>query len=178
MGRNKSVLIFLLKFLGTYFLLFLLYNTYLNKTQHKEAPYRCAPITETVADQTVYILNVLGYEARSEQKFEELSIKLIINDAYIATIIEGCNSISVIILFIAFIIAFASSFKRTALYILFGSLTLYLTNILRIAIIAILFIEIPEYQDFVHDYLFPGIIYGMTFILWLLWIKKFSGLKK
>ena len=68
--------------------------------------------------------------------------------------------ISIRILFISFIVAFANKFKITALYILFGSLFIYGVNISRIAFIAIALYKYPKYQDILHDYIFPGIIYG------------------
>jgi exosortase family protein XrtF len=124
------------------------------------------------------VLNAFGFDSRIEQHPDELSFKQIINDRYVARIVEGCNAVSIIILFIAFVVAFATKFKPTFVFILLGSLILYVTNIFRIALISILLIEIPEYQHIVHDFVFPGIIYGMTFILWIIWIKKYAGLKK
>ncbi len=178
MKSNKTVVIFLLKFFGTYLLLFLIYAYYLNKTQNLTGEFSCAPITETVAKQTQFLLNTFGYDASIEQHTEEVSIKLIVNNKFVASIIEGCNSISIIILFISFIVAFASNFKTTALYILFGSLIIYFSNIVRIAIITIALFEYPKYQYILHDFIFPSIIYGITFLLWFIWVQKFSSLKK
>jgi len=175
---NKTVVLFLVKFFGSYLILFLIYSWYLNSTQNKIEMFACAPITKTVAIQTSKLLNFLGYNAKVEQHSEEVSMKLFINDTYIARIIEGCNSISIIILFIAFIIAFANTFKVTALYVLFGSLIIYGTNIIRVAIISIALYKYPEYERLLHDVVFPSIIYGITFLLWFVWIRYFSKLKK
>ena len=149
MKGNKTVVLFLIKFFGTYLLLFLLYSFYLNRTQNE-----IAQDTETTA------------------------LKLFINGKFTAFIVEGCNAISIIILFIAFIVAFAGKFKTTVLYILFGSLLIYFTNILRIAIISVALYEYPQYQNVLHEIIFPSIIYGMTFLLWFVWIRYFSTLKK
>ncbi|NLP57332.1 exosortase family protein XrtF [Lutibacter sp. B1] len=178
MRNNKTVVIFLIKFFGTYALLFLLYSFYLNKTQRTTGMFECAPITTTVAEQSNYLLNLLGYDSEIEQHEEELSVKLILNSYFIARVVEGCNSISIIILFIAFIIAFASSFKTTFLYILFGSLIIYFFNILRIAVIAIALYEYPQYQNVLHEIVFPVLIYGITFLLWFIWIKRFAKINK
>jgi exosortase family protein XrtF len=175
---NKTVVIFLLKFFGTYLVLFLIYAVYLNRTQKVTGVFSCAPITKTVAGQTQYLLNCFGYNTVIEQHTEEVSIKLIVNNKFVATIIEGCNSISIVILFISFIVAFASNFKTTALYILFGSLIIYFSNIVRIALITIALFEYPKYRDILHDFIFPSIIYGITFLLWFIWVQKFSRLKK
>jgi exosortase family protein XrtF len=176
--NNKTVVLFLAKFFGTYVLLFLLYTLYLNTTQKSTNIFTCAPITKTVAKQTSDLLNFLGYTTKIEQHEAEVSIKLFINNKFVARIIEGCNSISIIILFVAFIVAFASSFKITALYILFGSFIIYSVNIFRMAIISIALFEYPEYEKIIHDIIFPSIIYGITFLLWFIWVRYFSKLKK
>ncbi|MDD3722581.1 MAG: exosortase family protein XrtF [Lutibacter sp.] len=178
MKGNKTVVLFLIKFFGSYLLLFLLYSLYLNKTQNEIAPFTCAPITKNVAEQTQYLLDIFGYPTEIKQDTETLAVKLFINGKFTAFIVEGCNAISIIILFIAFIIAFAGKFKTTLLYILFGSLLIYITNIVRIAIISIALYEYPQYQSVLHEIIFPSIIYGITFLLWFVWIRNFSTLKK
>jgi len=175
---NKTVILFLIKFFGSYLLLFLLYSFYLEKTQNNSSPFVCAPITKTVAEQTQFLLNIFGYPTEIEQDTETPAVKLFINSHFTAFIVEGCNAISIIILFIAFIIAFAGKFKTTVLYILFGSLLIYLTNIVRIVIISIALHKYPQYQHILHEIIFPSIIYGITFLLWFVWVKKFSTLKK
>ncbi|MDO9138077.1 MAG: exosortase family protein XrtF, partial [Lutibacter sp.] len=70
MKGNKTVVLFLLKFFGTYLLLFLLYSYYLNRTQTDIAPFACAPITKTVAEQTKYLLNFIGYPTEIVQDTE------------------------------------------------------------------------------------------------------------
>lgn len=178
MKGNKTAVLFLIKFFGTYLLLFLLYSLYLNKTQSDTGIFTCAPITRTVAEQTQYLLNIFGYPTEIKQDTETLAVKLFINGKFTAFIVEGCNAISIIILFISFIIAFAGKFKTTVLYILFGSLLIYFTNIVRIAIISIALHKYPQYQNVLHEIIFPSIIYGITFLLWFVWIRNFSILKK
>lgn len=178
MQNNKTVIIFLAKFFGTYLLLFLIYSFYLSKNQKTAAIFACAPITKTVAEQSQFVLNSVGFDAKTEQHTSEMSIKLFVNNTYVARVVEGCNAISIIILFIAFIVAFASGFKKTTLYILFGSLVIYYINIVRIAIIALAMYKYPAYENILHSLIFPGIIYGITFLLWFIWIQKFSKLKR
>jgi len=175
---NKIVVIFLIKFFGTYALFFLIYNSYLSHNQKTDSIFSCAPITKSVAKQAKGVLNFAGFKAEIEQHTEEVSMKLIINNKYVARVIEGCNAISIIILFISFIVAFANKFKATLLFILGGSLIIYFTNILRISIIAIALYKYPAYEKILHNIIFPSIIYGITFLLWFIWVRKFSIKKK
>ena len=79
MQNNKTVIFFLLKFFGTYLLLFLLYSFYLSKNQKNLEYFACAPITKTVAEQSQYLLNIIGYNAEIVQSNSEMSINLFVN---------------------------------------------------------------------------------------------------
>ena len=178
MNKNKAIIVFLVKFFATYFILFGAYSYYLNQTQQKTDVFVCSPITKTVAEHVYSMSKMLGYDAEIEQHSEELSIKYFLNGEYVSRIIEGCSSVSIIILFLSFIIAFSGSLKSTVLFGLFGCLLIYVVNILRIIAISILYDKFPEYQAILHDLVFPSIIYGLTFMLWVTWVKYFSKLNK
>lgn len=167
-----------MKFFGTYVLLSFLYSVYLNNTQQVSAVFSCAPITKTVANQTVFVLNLFGYDAVAEDNLNELSVNLLIDNVVIARVIEGCNAISIIILFISFIISFSAKFTSTFLYIITGSFIIYTVNVVRIAIICVAVYKYPSSQEILHNIVFPSIIYGATFLLWFIWVQKFSNLKK
>ncbi len=178
MNKHKKSIQFLLKFFVTYFVLFAIYSGYLQKTQQKDDFFACSPITETVAKQTVNVLHIFGFDASYLQHEKEMSIKLLVDNVYVAKVIEGCNSISIIILFVAFIIAFAGSFKATVLYAVFGSFVIYGINLLRISFLTVMLSRYPNQQYFLHNLVFPAIIYGTTFLLWIVWVHKFSHHKK
>lgn len=178
MQNNKTVLFFIIKFFGTYLLLFLMYSFYLSKNQKTAGVFACAPITKSVAKQTNFVLHLVGYNSEIIQDPNEISINLFVEQKLVAKIIEGCNAISIIILFSSFIVAFTGNFKNTFIFISIGSLIIYVTNILRIAIITIAIFEYPAYQKVLHDIIFPSLIYGITFLLWFVWVKKFSKVNK
>ncbi len=67
-------------------------------------------ITNLVAKQSKSLLETAGYKAQIAPHPNEASMKLFVNNKFVARIIEGCNSISIIILFISFIIAFSGKF--------------------------------------------------------------------
>ena len=131
-------------------------------------------VTNLAAKQSELLLHTLGYDASIEAHPDEPSIKLIINKKYVARVIEGCNSISIIILFISFIIAFAGRLKPTIIYLLAGSVLIYVVNLFRIVILSIGLFHYPWRREILHTIIFPLIIYGMVFLLWMLWVQKFS----
>jgi len=104
----------------------------------------------------------------------EPSVKLIVNGQYLARVVEGCNSVSVIILFVAFIVAFSGKWKTTFFYILSGSVLIYSVNLLRVVLLSMWLYHYPEYKEVLHAVVFPVIIYGMVFLLWVFWVNRFS----
>ena len=178
MKRQRNIVLFLVKFFATYFLLFVLYSVYLQNTQEKGDVFACSPITTMVADQTEGVLTFFGYDAASMQHEDEMSVKVLLNGHYTARVIEGCNSFSIIILFLSFIIAFSGSLKATIIFGLIGSAIIYVINILRIAFLTVMLYKYPDQQELLHNLIFPAIIYGTTFLLWVIWVQKFSKYKR
>lgn len=167
--KYKSVLRFVVLFLGSYLLLSLLYGLYLNIAEGSEYPPDI--ITHLVARQSSSVINSLGYVASVVPDASEPTMQLYVENKFLARIIEGCNAVSIIILFMAFVIAFAERLKKTLLFILAGAVLIYAVNILRIVVLAVALYEYPEHKELLHGVVFPGLIYGMVFILWMLWIR-------
>lgn len=167
--KYASVIRFVVLFLGTYLVLSLLYSLYLEIS--KEGSYPPDYITNLVAKQSSTLLNNVGYTAAVVPHEAQPTMKLFVEGHYLARIIEGCNAVSIIILFIAFIIAFAEKFRKTTLFIFAGAVLIYAVNIVRITILAIALYEYPAYEKILHGVVFPGIIYGMVFLLWMVWVR-------
>lgn len=135
-------------------------------------------MTHLVAKQSEALLNTFGYITTILPHPDEPSIKLVVNGKYLARVIEGCNGVSIIILFLSFIVAFSGKLKTTFFYILFGSVLIYVVNLLRIVILTMGLYHYPKYEDVLHTVIFPGIIYGLIFLLWIFWVNRFSKLKQ
>ncbi len=170
--QYKPFLLFLGKFLLSYLVLTFVYESYLN--QFETINNEVDGFSVSVANQTVTFLNFLGFESYQMPNLEASSVKLFYNKKYIAQIIEGCNGLSVIILFNAFVIAFTGKLKHTILYTICGSLSIHALNIIRIALLCILIYDFPEYEEILHGVIFPLIIYGFVFLLWIFWVNNFS----
>lgn len=135
-------------------------------------------MTHLVAKQSGALLHSFGYNAEVLPHPDEPSMKVIVNGQYLARVIEGCNAVSIIILFLSFIVAFSGKFKTTFFYILSGSVLIYSVNLLRIVLLTIGLYHYPKYEDVLHTVIFPAIIYGMVFLLWIFWVNRFSKLNK
>jgi len=170
----RPVLKFIATFLGVYFLFTLAYKFYLDFSDG--SLYYPDYFSNLVGQQTVKLLEVFGYDA-SLIKSHEPVLNLVINNKNLAFISEGCNGISIIILFASFIISFSKDFKTTFIYIISGSVLIYISNLIRIVIIAIALYHYPWREEILHNVIFPGLIYSMVFVLWMFWVYRFNKTK-
>lgn len=170
--KNKAVVKFLITFFGTYIVLALLYQAYIKYIPWEN--YYPDYITQKVAEQSYHVIDFLGFDTYINKHPRLPQMQLWVKDKAVVRIIEGCNSISVIIMFLSFILAFRKEFKKTLIYILSGSLLIYVLNIIRIALLTLGLYYYPQYKDFLHDIIFPLFIYGVVFLLWLYWIKNYK----
>jgi exosortase family protein XrtF len=172
--QYKPFLIFLASFFGCYIFLTALYQFYLNDFGNDKVD----GITHVVAQNTESVLSWFIQSIQMENVLNEPFVRAYFQNKYIARIVEGCNGISVIILFISFIVAFSGNLKNTLLFVFGGSLLIYILNVIRIAILIVLIYYFPEQNHFLHGVLFPAIIYGAVFFLWVIWVNKFSKYAK
>lgn len=174
--KYKSVIRFILTFLLVYMFLSVVYKFYLQFSDGSK--FYPDYVTNLVSKQTESLLNTLGYQTMLASHSDVSSIQVYLKGDYVGYIVEGCNSISVIILFVSFIIAFSGKLKTTLFYVLSGSVLIYVVNLLRIVILILGLYHYPEQADVMHSVVFPAIIYGMVFLLWVFWVNRFSKLNK
>lgn len=170
--KYKSVLGFILTFLGSYLVLFMMYQLYLNYGSSDRFYPDIA--THLVALQSESVIAAFGYDVTIEPNRHEPAMNLLHSGQILARVIEGCNAISVMLLFISFVMAFFDGIKKTFLFILGGLALIYAMNVVRIALLTIGIIEYPEYTNMMHGTIFPAVIYGTVFLLWLGWINAYK----
>lgn len=172
----KPFLLFLGKFLFTYLLLAFIYQSYLN--QFDVEKNETDGFTEIVAKQTLELMLFFNRDVKIAPNTKEPAVNFYYNQYPIARIVEGCNALSVIILFISFIIAFSGKIKSTVLYVVCGSILIHILNVIRIALLCMLMYHFPKYNHLFHGVFFPLFIYGVVFLLWIIWVNKFSNYAK
>lgn len=172
----KPFLLFLSKFIGAYLVLTFAYYSYLSG--YNQQKFEVDGFTQIVANQTTKLISVFDSRTHVEPNFTEPSVNLFYREKWVSRIIEGCNALSVMILFVSFIFAFSGKFKQTVLFILFGCISIHIFNIIRIALLGVSMFHYPQYQEVLHGVIFPLFIYGVVFILWIVWVNKFSSYAK
>lgn len=165
----KPILLVLLRFVIIYLVLLFAYQMYLQPFEGIDMD----PFSYWVADQVVFMQNFLGfstvlvpYPINETAVFQTENID-------VSRMVEGCNTVSILILFVAFIFAFYKGWK-TFLFVFFSVIILHIANVFRIIGLNLVILKHPDYGKFTHDYLFPAAIYGMVVAFWLIWIKFFA----
>lgn len=156
----------------SYLLLTLVYQAFLN--QYDTTTFQVDGFTQIVGNQVEGLMQFFGFDGKVIKHASESSLKLFYNHKLIARIIEGCNALSVIILFVSFVISFSGKIKQTVFFIVLGSLFIHFMNVARIALLAVLIYNYPQYESFLHGVFFPLVIYGFVFLLWVFWVNNFS----
>lgn len=166
----KPVLKILLRFVIFYVVLIFIYQMYLNSQIGMDG------VSKWVGRQVCIVQELFGYTSDLKEIPEQKTALFVVNGQVFTRMVEGCNSLSIIVLFLAFIFAFYKG-KQTFIYAVVGIVLLHVMNVLRIAGLNMVAVEKPEYFKTGHEYFFPAIIYGTVVALWLVWIKFFA-LKK
>lgn len=163
----REILFILLRFLGIWLVLFVLYQFFLNQYSGNVDSF-----TKIISNQSEFLLNSTGYQTVTKDFPKHETVQFYINGKVATRMVEGCNAISVMIMFLAFVFAFYQG-KKTFFFSIVGISILYILNLLRIYLLNVIVVDFKEYTKPAHDYFFPAIIYGGVVLLWLIWINKF-----
>ena len=164
---------FIARLIGVYSFLFILYNNfYLSFYSDLIDPY-----TYWLSLSVDRILELIGYKFTLNTYNGPNCIYFWWNNRPIFGITEGCNGISITMLFISFIIAFKGPTHAMLRYLILGTLVITIINFLRVIVLGVLFVNYPKVSAICHDVLFPSGIYGVIFLLWIYWIKIAHGQK-
>jgi exosortase family protein XrtF len=171
LSQNRASLVFMGRFVLFYTVLSLLYFGYL--VIFKNQPDFLTVWTGKIA-QT--LIQFFGYQSNLILQSSSSTLELHVEGQYLARIIEGCNGISVTLLFVAFVWAYGGTSRITWRFVLLGGLSVFVLNWFRIALLSIALYEFPQAGEPLHQLVFPAVIYGWIVFLWLAWVFKFSKL--
>jgi len=92
----------------------------------------------------------------------------------VVSIEDPCNGLELIVLYIGFIMAMPATLRRKIMFIIAGSVAIYIVNVLRCAGVAYALLYYPNQADFAHHYLFTFVVYGLIIALWLIFSRKLN----
>lgn len=166
--QRSEVIIFFAKALSIYIVWFLIYDLWMLPDGRVDLW-----LSEHIVRVSGGILSILGFDVYASGRI----IGLV--GTNMLEIIDGCNGIEVIGLFIGFVVAYPGITLNRLVFVPIGIFLLYLTNIIRIVVLSIVQLHAPGIFTVTHDYSTTAIFYLVVFAMWVVWVnygsKTFFG---
>lgn len=121
------------------------------------------PLQKATADAVTSLLNLLGVSTVCSGVIMNLP------NARWEVAVE-CTSMSALIVFLSFIIAYPSKLKSRIIGGLVGLPLLVVANMLRLALLGWATAHLPEVAHYLHDYVWQVGFLILVALLWIVWI--------
>ena len=120
------------------------------------------------------ILTFLGYDLIPEPANAENIRTIGVQGGHLLWIGDPCNGVGLFAVFLIFLIAYPGPWKHKIWFGALGLVTIHLINALRVVALCLIVKVDYELLNFNHDYTFYVVVYGWVFLLWAIWVRKFS----
>lgn len=154
---HRALALFLTKMVAAYAVWFVAYDLWLLPDGRLDAA-----LSAFVASVTGGLLSVFSDAAAVDGRTVWLQ-------GHGISIVNGCNGLSALSLFVGFVVAYPGAWARRALFIPLGIAVLVLANVLRCVSLLIVLIHRPDIFDAVHFGHAMLVFYAVIFGLWVLW---------
>ncbi len=91
---------------------------------------------------------------------------------------ESCSGFKQMWQVLVLFLLFPGPWKYKLWYIPMGMVSMFLVNVLRIVGLSFAMILWPQHWDFIHLWILRPFYYVVIFILWVIWVEKFGGMKR
>ena len=92
-------------------------------------------------------------------------------------IVWSCTALKQAFIWLVIMLFARGSWFNKLWFVPLGWVCIYLFNIFRIYIIALVIEHHPEMFNLLHTYVFKYLFYGMLFLLWVLWVEVLKDYK-
>ena len=157
-GRTHRLATFFAKILAIYGVWYVVYDLWL-----LPAGWLDEWVSLSVARWSADVLSVVGFEAAAQGR------SIVVPGAAGVRIVNGCNGLSTIGLFMGFVLAFPGKWSRRLLFLPLGMVVIYASNVARVSLLTALQKLWPGGFDIIHSLGAPTFFYLIVFALWVLW---------
>jgi exosortase family protein XrtF len=164
--RHRDVFAFFGKMGAVYLVWFGLYDLWLAPDGRLDAF-----LAERLAAVSGGVLSVAGFETEVAGRIMRLA------GAPGIKVVDGCNGLSVLGLFVGFVVAYPGSVARRMWFIPLGVLVIYVVNVGRLVTLAATQVHWPAGFDFLHDQAITTFLYVVVFGLWVVWVR-YGGVRE
>lgn len=168
----KPALLFVVRFVGLYLAGNIGYGVYISAFNN-----RPDTITHWVTQQAAALVSVLFEPVSIAAHAVDATVLMQQEGETIISVYEGCNGVNVLIIFVAFVLAFGGRVKLMLPFILLGLVAIHVANLVRIVLLYAVMTRYDALFYFFHKYLFTASLYAVVFGLWVVWVKYFQGEK-
>jgi exosortase family protein XrtF len=135
-------------------------------------------LTENISIVTCYLLNLSDYNSYYTIGNKLGETYIFFEDQILPTVRIGasCNGLEMLMIFCIFVICYPGRVLNKILFLFAGVFIIHTLNIIRNYFLTILTITQSPYFELFHRYIFILLIYGVIFLLWMLWARVVSKL--
>ena len=125
------------------------------------------PFTAGIAKVSAVVLNLLGQGVM-------LAGDQISNHRFAVKILNGCNGVETMIIFIAAVLSFPASLRAKVSGLVLGIVAIQLINLVRVVALFLTGAYFPALFDSSHTVIWQSIVIAFGVLLWIFWANKFA----
>ncbi len=91
------------------------------------------------------------------------------------TVNESCSGLKQFYQILALFVLFPGPIKHKLWFIPMSILIMHVTNVMRIVVLGMVTLWLPDYWQFSHDWILRPFFYVVLFLLWVWWVEKYGG---
>lgn len=164
--QNKSVF-FLIKAVFLYVIWDFFYNSYLNNTIFAEK------LSWSALLPAISIMDLLGYDADYSTTYKAM----LVEKFPIVYMANACNGLDFMGVFLCLVLAYPAKISAKMWFLPVGILSIHVLNVMRIVLLSLNMLYWKDSFDFNHKFTFVLAVYGLIFLLWIYWVKKYADNK-
>lgn len=127
------------------------------------------PFTGLVAKASGIALDLIGQDI-------QMTGTIIRSDRFAVNIKNGCNGVETMIIFLAAVIAFPSSWRSRIIGLVGGCLAIQAVNLIRVVALFLTGAYFPALFDSSHTVIWQTIVILFGVLLWIFWANRFADL--
>lgn len=151
-----------------YAILFFVYQYVIKKYTYYDQKF-----IGSIISSSEYFVKLLGYKTFTVLQDRDYQV-IGIDGSNGVWVGSNCNAITLFSLFSVFIFAYPGNQKNKFWFIPLGIILIHVLNLIRVIALVLIAYYSPKSLNFNHTYTFTFIVYAFIFLLWMIWVNKYS----
>ena len=122
-------------------------------------------LTEVVLNGTVALLSAFYTDVL------QVGNSIFLQGVRSVNVAPQCNGLELMVLYLGVLIIMPTTIRRMLTFSVAGVVVITMLNIIRCALLAVLYLHDVDLADVAHHYVFKLIIYGVVFYGWMLYTR-------